>query len=96
MISCMEERVLSFEEEAVHFDGLGSAPETIASHVAECQAYKGSLQDFSGEGVAEEVFVEEDGFEGFPVFDVPAVEVVVFCSKLRGKGSEEFGDLAKS
>jgi hypothetical protein len=86
----MNGEVLVDEVEAVHFELLGSSEEEVAEDDALNEADDGALYDFEAQFACFVVFVEEDGLEGLPVFDVPAVEMVVFGAVFRREGCQQF------
>jgi hypothetical protein len=73
------------DPQAIEFEPLGASDCKIADDDAVDVSDGGALDDFPGELMHFPMLIEEYGFQGLPVFDVAAVEVVVFLLVFRGE-----------
>ena len=85
----MNLRLLAEDIDAVELEPLGAAQHIVAEQDAIDEAQQCALEHLHCQLVDLVVLVEEDGFEGLPVLDVPAVQVVVLLAVLGREGRQQ-------
>lgn len=88
----MNPHLLAKDIDAVQLKPLGATQHVIPQQDAIDEAQQGTLQHLRCQLVDFVVLVKEDGFEGLPVLDVPAVQVEVLLSVLGREGHQQRRD----
>jgi len=79
------EKILIEHPQSIEFKTFWSSPKKIPGDDAIGPSKEGSFKNFFADNIDGMMLIKKDRLETFPIFDISAMQMIVFLSKFGGK-----------